>query len=150
VGAQGRGNGEGGKMIKKSYKFSTADNWFSIYIRLLNSENGYVQCCTCGKIEYWKSSTCGHFQKRGKPMTRFNEKNCAPQCVKCNGYNDGEQHKHAKYIDAKYGAGTADHLEALAGIRGQKLHTKFALKEIAKEYRLKAKALAKEKGISLK
>lgn len=131
-------------------KKSNADKWFSIFIRLRDAQyGGYCQCCTCGAVWFWKEITCGHFQLRNRSMTRFNEQNCNAQCVSCNKYKKGEQHKHSLYIDNKYGKGTAVKLENLAAIRGQTIHTKLHLKEIAKEYRIKAKEMAEEKGVEL-
>ncbi len=136
-------------------KRTPADKWFSVYIRLRDIISGeYCRCITCGKPLQWKyEAECGHFQSRGKPMTRFDEKNCHAQCNKCNNNSDrgrkGEQYRHGKEIDKLYGDGTADNLEALGNIRGQKIHTKLSIKDLAKTYRLKAKELAKEKGIDL-
>jgi len=132
-------------------KMTTADNWFSNFIRLRDIVgDGNIICITCGTLHYWKNSDCGHYMDRGKPMTRFNEQNAHAQCVSCNRFRDGEQSIHGKMIDKKYGGGTSDKLIALSRIRGQKIHTKLHLKEVANEYRLKAKALAKEKGIKLR
>jgi len=138
-------------MFKKSFLRNNSDKWFSIYIRLRDaySGSGFVRCITCPTIGHWKTMTNGHFVKRNKPMTRFNEENCAAQCVHCNGYADGEQFKHGKAIDKKYGSGTAEKLMQLGNIRGQKIHTKFHLEIIAKEYRLKSREMARLKGIEL-
>jgi len=42
--------------------------------------------------------------------TRWDEKNCAPQCFGCNVGGQGQQFLYAKYIDDTYGEGTADEL----------------------------------------
>ena len=132
-------------------KFTTADKWFSLYIRLRDIvQDDMVVCITCGRLYHWRKVDCGHFVSRGKPMTRFNEQNCHAQCKGCNCFRVGQQAIHGKMIDKKYGVGTSDKLLALGNIRGQKTHTKLALKEIAKEYRIKAKEIAKQKGIDLK
>jgi len=137
-------------MLRKQFKKTTADKWFSIYIRLRDSmHNGMCQCITCGKYDDWRNMTCGHFDKRGKPATRFKEKNCAAQSVKCNAYCDGEQFKHGRAIDQKYGLGTAEYLMSLGSIRGQKIHTKTHLDMIAKEFRLRCHDIARQKGIEL-
>ncbi len=131
-------------------KKNTADKWFSIYIRLRDSyDGGYCRCITCYTAAKWKEMDCGHFVTRNHSMTRYSEENCNAQCKGCNNFKSGDQYKHGKAIDAKYGEGTADKLIALGGMRGQKTHGKLALKDIAKEYRLKAKAEAKKKGIEL-
>ena len=72
------------------------DKWFSLYIRLRDSnEYGIVQCFTCGKIGHYKKGgmQCGHFQSRRHHATRWNEQNCQVQCVKCNMFEQGEQWK---------------------------------------------------------
>jgi hypothetical protein len=92
------------------------DKWFSLFIRLNNSnEFGMVQCFTCGRVKNYKSGIQnGHFQSRSFLATRFNEKNCQPQCVACNMFRAGEQFKFAMNLEAKYGEGTAEYLEGLA------------------------------------
>ncbi len=134
-------------------KITTADKWFSIFIRLrdvIDGSNGFCRCITCNTAHHWKDGDCGHFQTRDNPMTRFHEKNANFQCPSCNRFKKGDQYRHGRAIDRLYGKGTADLLEDLAGIRGAAVpHKALALKDIAKEYRLKAKVEAKKKGIEL-
>lgn len=138
------------KKGKTKIKITTADKWFSKFIRIRDAyDSGFCSCITCGVPRHWKGIQCGHYMKRGKIMTRFNEQNCHAQCATCNGQNEGEQGIHGLKIDEMYGLGTAQNLVNLSKIRGAKEYTKLALKDIAKEYRLKAKKLAKEKGIEL-
>ena len=89
------------------------DKWFSLYIRLRSAtEYGMVQCFTCEKVSHYKSGMqCGHFQSRRFLATRFDEQNCAVQCVACNMFRGGEQFKFALNLDAKYGDGKALELE---------------------------------------
>jgi len=42
--------------------------------------------------------------------TRYDERNQI-QCVKCNMFEQGEQYKFGKELDAKYGEGTAEDLQ---------------------------------------
>ena len=65
--------------LKKDY-----DKWFSIYIRIRDSENGNSICFTCNKIDHYKKLQNGHFQSRRHNSTRWDLKNCQVQCVKCN------------------------------------------------------------------
>lgn len=92
------------------------DKWFSLYIRLRDATDmGVVQCFTCSKIAHYKSSMqCGHFQSRRHNATRWDNKNCQVQCVKCNMFGQGEQYKFGMYLDAKYGLGTSEELEILS------------------------------------
>jgi hypothetical protein len=134
-------------------KRNAADMWFSIFIRLRDIVDGeYCQCVTCGKPIQWKyEEQCGHFAVREKPMTRYDERNCNAQCPRCNDkrYGKGEQAKHGFSINRMYGEGTAQLLMDLSGVRGQKIYTKIALKEIATEYRKKARDMAKMRGVEL-
>ena len=133
-------------------KITTADKWFSICVRLdaiIEESHGFARCSTCKKPVFWRDGDCGHYATRDHPMTRFNEQNSHFQCHSCNRFKKGEQGKHGIEIDKLYGGGTAQRLIELSEIGGQKIHTKLALKDISKEYRLKAKKIAKEKGIEL-
>lgn len=64
----------------------------------------YVACCTCGEEKLVKEMQCGHFQSRRFSATRFSEINTAPQCVRCNMFNQGEQYKFSQYVKEHYGA----------------------------------------------
>ena len=123
------------------------DKWFSLYIRIKDSnEFGYVQCTTCSVVRFYKDGMQnGHFQSRRFMATRFNEENCSTQCIKCNMYSQGEQYKFGLAIDAKYGEGTAEELEFLA-------RTTFKISRVEYEeqisyYKNLVENLKEEKGI---
>ena len=86
------------------------DTVFSLYIRTKNSKNGVCTCCTCGRKYEIKRIQNGHFMSRKHYSTRWDEKNCAPQCFGCNVGGQGQQFLYAKFIDDTYGEGTADEL----------------------------------------
>ena len=92
------------------------DAIFSKYIRLSNAnDTGYCTCCTCGKMYKWDDSSrinCGHYIGRQHKAHRWNERNCKPQCARCNNWGQGEQVKFFKYLVAKYGAFYVDWLDA--------------------------------------
>ena len=91
------------------------DKWFSLYIRLRESEEGLVQCFTCNKVSHYKSGMQnGHFQSRKHLATRWSETNCQVQCVGCNMFKAGEQYKFSIALDSKYGEGKAEELQLLA------------------------------------
>jgi hypothetical protein len=91
---------------------ATLDRWFSQFIRLRDADEfGMIKCCTCGKRKHWKESHCGHYVKRGRQGTRFNEQNCSAQCAYCNTRRNGEEQAHRLYINHKYGEGTAEFLK---------------------------------------
>ena len=103
-----------GKTISKLKK--ELDNIFSLYIRLrYATDEGLVQCFTCGKVSHYKSGMQnGHFQSRKHLATRWDEENCQVQCVGCNMFKAGEQYKFSIALDSKYGEGKAEELELLA------------------------------------
>tara|TARA_R110000850_G_scaffold259669_1_gene386828 strand:- start:74 stop:481 length:408 start_codon:yes stop_codon:yes gene_type:complete len=122
------------------------DKYFSLYIRLRNSHNGLVQCFTCGCVKpYNKGIQNGHFQSRRFLSTRFNEENCAPQCVACNMFRAGEQYKFSLNLDAKYGEGKAEELELLA--RTIVKFTRVDYEDKISYYKALVEKLKKDKGI---
>lgn len=100
-------------MKKKSIGKLVADldKAFSIFIRLRDiNDDGYSSCVTCGKLMTLKTSQCGHFISRIHYATRWEEKNCAAQCVACNMFKQGKQYEFGLAIDKRYGVGTAQKL----------------------------------------
>jgi hypothetical protein len=135
---------------KGEIQISRADFWFSRYIRIRDSFNsGYNQCCTCGKISNWKDFHCGHFVPRNRPSCRFKEENAHPQCENCNVAGNGEQAKHAMYIEKRYGQGMAQWLLNYGDIRGQKQFSPESIRILSDIYRVKAKTIAKMKGLKI-
>ena len=123
------------------------DKWFSLYIRLRDaSTEGAVICVTCNKVSHYKSGMQnGHFQSRRFMATRWNEQNCAVQCIGCNCFKQGEQFRFSIYIDAKYGEGTAEYLEGLA--RTTIKISRIDYEEKISYYKSLVNKLKKEKGI---
>ena len=123
------------------------DKIFSLFIRLREADNlGNVICCTCGVKKHYKNGMHnGHFQSRSWLATRFDEENCQVQCAACNIFRQGEQYKFAKYLDKKYGEGTAEELHVLSK-RHIKL-TRIDYEEKISYYKEIVKNLKKEKGI---
>jgi len=122
------------------------DKIFSIFIRLRWATNeGLCQCVTCGKVSHYKKMQCGHFQSRRHHATRWNEQNCAAQCISCNCFQQGQQYRFSLYLDGKYGEGTAQELEYLA-----KQITKISRSDYEENisyYKDLVKKLKTEKGI---
>lgn len=114
------------KLPKLSTLVNKADTVFSKYIRQRDTKT-WVQdetglsipagyCVTCLKLTPTGgrgSGHAGHFIGRGCKLTRYDERNVNLQCNYCNTYKHGEQYKHSLYIDATYGAGTAQELHEL-------------------------------------
>ena len=122
------------------------DKWFSLFIRLRQSEEGLCQCFTCGKVDHYKRMQNGHFQSRRFMATRYSEDgNCEVQCVACNMFRGGEQYKFALNLDAKYGEGTAEDLESLA--RTIVKFTRVDYEDNISYYKSTVEKIKKEKGI---
>tara|TARA_B100000809_G_C14648366_1_gene354980 strand:- start:1 stop:399 length:399 start_codon:yes stop_codon:yes gene_type:complete len=121
-----------------------ADRDFSKFIRLRDSNDyGVVRCCTCKKESLWKEMDNGHFIKRDKRATRWEETNCNAQCRACNEYGKGEEAKHKEYIDTLYGENTADKLRHKGN--EVRIYSRADLIAIIHHYRLKWKEFLKQK-----
>lgn len=93
------------KLIKFSALEKKLDTVFSRFIRLRDAdEGGTTECVTCQKLFFWKELDCGHFVKRQHRATRWDERNTAPQCTRCNHFMGGRQDDFAVYIMRKYGS----------------------------------------------
>jgi hypothetical protein len=102
---------------KKTYAqlIRKLDKVFSLYIRERDTNTELKgQCCTCGAWRDLGHADCGHFISRGKHAVRYDEKNCALQCKRCNKYGSGEVLKFADYIENRWGEGTVDMLRMTA------------------------------------
>jgi len=121
------------------------DKWFSLYIRLRESNEELCQCFTCGKVDHFKRMQNGHFQSRRFLPTRFDEENCQVQCPACNVFRYGEQYKFGLYLDGKYGEGTAQELEYLARTTIKLGRVDYEEKIVY--YKSLVENLKKEKGI---
>lgn len=124
--------------------------WFSIYIRLRDSdENGYAKCCTCGVVRKWNNNMqCGHGIPRQHWGTKYDERNNHAQCKKCNGPEGGNQVKYKEFIDKKYGPNTWDMLEFNKQNYASKPSEAY-IKISQKHYCLEAMKLAKQKGLEI-
>ena len=119
---------------------------FSEYIRLRDAdENGYCTCCTSGELIFWKDCDAGHFISRRHLATKFDEKNVHSQRRFDNRFAAGNQFAYSKFIDKKYGKGTADLLE----LKSRQRHKigKFEIDQLTKYYKEKVQEFKKEKGL---
>lgn len=107
-----------------------ADEWFSKYVRLRDSEFGenvwVGTCITCsktgavawlddGKLRFNKGWNAGHFVTRGNKVVRFNDENVNLQCAfRCNNMRSGEVVKYRAALKIKYGDEVPGELEELA------------------------------------
>ena len=129
-------------------KIQTADKWFSLYIRLRDSDdNGMIRCCSCGKMFHYKSGDAGHYVNRKHKSLRFSEINVHGQCISCNRFSEGNITGYTLFMIEQYGQEIIKKLEI-----AKKQTVKFGQLEIKATsdfYRNKAKELAKLKGLKL-
>jgi len=124
------------------------DKPFSEYIRLKHSdENGYCRCITCGQFHFWNGGSIhnGHYINRDVKVTRFDERNCRPQCLSCNSYHSGKIYLYRQRLVEIYGEDEIKKLEMIANLGGG--YTAWDLQQMIVEYRKKVKALKLEKGL---
>jgi len=121
------------------------DDIFSKFIRLRDADkNGICRCISCGKPIYWKELDNGHYVNRKHMSTRFNEKNCNAQCIKCNRFDEGNMLGYTKGLIKKYGEGVLDELEVLK-YQTSKMSV-FEMEVLIDEYNKQVKELMETKG----
>ena len=88
------------------------DSMFSEIVRRREADsNGYVPCITCGKRHHWKDLDCGHYIGRRHTLTRYDDRNCHPQCISCNRFNYGEEELYRNKLIEMYGIEAVEELE---------------------------------------
>lgn len=86
------------------------DKAFSSLIRTHYLSTG--ECATCGRpIFDIKEADCGHFRRRECMNTRYNPRNAALQCRKCNRFEGGRTYEMGRFLDKVWGTGTAEKME---------------------------------------
>ena len=103
------------KKLTRSQLIKSLDKVFSIFIR--QRDKGV--CFTCGTKQEWKYMQNGHFVSRSHYATRWDEKNCHCQCLRCNCFMSGNYPVYAERMIDKYGHEIVRELNRL----GQKLGT---------------------------
>jgi hypothetical protein len=79
--------------------------------KMIRERDAGLPCITCGHLNKLEA---GHFRISNHGTTRYHPWNLNGQCAQCNRFSGGLTYEHAKAIDAKYGAGTADFLHKLS------------------------------------
>lgn len=121
---------------------------FSLYIRVRDAApfTGLCICCTCGRPFHYKQGDAGHFVPWSKGnATKYHEQNVHAQCKPCNGFEQGAQHAYSKFLDKKYGPGTADRLWVIS--RMTKKYFPFELVYLRKEWQKMALEIKLKKKI---
>lgn len=120
---------------------------FSRYIRVRDAdENGMISCITSGRRVHWKDADAGHFISRRHLATKYDERNVNAQSRHDNRFAAGEQYKHAKAIDKKWGEGTADKLLVLSRVTCKR--GKFEIDVMLKHYTKEVERLMAEKNLT--
>jgi 5-methylcytosine-specific restriction endonuclease McrA len=109
------------------------DKEFSYYIRRRDAdEGGTVTCVSCNRLDYWREVDCGHFIKRQHRSTRWDVRNVATQCRRCNHFMGGRQDDFAQAIIKTYGK---EIFEELMQLKYQtKKHSRIEIEEMIEKY----------------
>lgn len=125
------------------------DAAFSLLMRAKHADqNGFVKCCTCGKVMPWKGTGeahWGHWQSRGFNSVRWNEKNGGIQCRICNTYLEGEKNKMEQYLIQAHGETEVRVIQARSRL-SVKIDN-YTLEALAREFHTEFKEIAKQKKI---
>ena len=100
-------------------------------------------CYTCDKIFHWKELQNGHFVSRAKLATRFDPRNCRPQCSGCNLYGNGRPDIFGIKLTKEYGEGIVTELYKL----GQTVTPYFPYLEKINYYKPLVKELLEQKHL---
>jgi hypothetical protein len=120
------------------------DREYSLWLRMSAADDReLVRCVTCGALHHWKEITVGHYVSRARISVRWDSRNTAPQCVKCNSYAGGEQFLMRKHLVATHGEKAIEAMEQWALI--SKTENRESLIEKIADYRERNKQLIKHK-----
>lgn len=104
-----------GGRIKRSDIIRKADKTFSLYVRQkYSNEEGTTECFTCGYKAHWKRLQNGHYITRALYYTRWDERNCRPQCFVCNMRRQGMSHVFREKLVNEYGEQSIKQMELMA------------------------------------
>lgn len=107
------------------------DTVFSQYIRQKYANaNGDCRCYTCGYTAHWKKMQNGHMVSRYYLATRYDERNCRPQCYTCNMFRNGMIPDFSQRLEIELGEGITKTLYREAN----KIVKDFPYKEKIKYY----------------
>lgn len=101
------------KSVSKLMK--EADRLMSLFVRQKYADvNGNVKCYTCPYVAHWKKMQNGHLVSRFYKETRYDERNCRPQCYTCNMFRNGMVPHFAAKLQQELGKGIVEELYELA------------------------------------
>jgi hypothetical protein len=114
------------------------DRELSRFVRMSAAdEGGTVQCVTCGKLAHWQEVDCGHYIKRQHRSTRWDVRNVAPQCRRCNRFAGGVMDEFASYIIRAHGLPGLEELMMLK--HATKKWTRAELYDMAEQFKSAAR-----------
>ena len=90
------------------------DSVYSKYIRDKYAKDGYVSCVTCGKSDRVENMQNGHYVSRSHYSTRWLDKNCHPQCYRCNVALHGNYVQYTLFMMSTYGNDVVEELSVLS------------------------------------
>lgn len=82
------------------------DRLFSLYVRAIYPK----RCYTCGTQS--DRLQCGHYISRQYLVTRWDTRNCRPQCWGCNGYGKGQPLIFEENLKKEYGNDLVEEMKA--------------------------------------
>jgi len=106
----------------------------------LSDCNGWCQCVTCGKKDFWRNMQGGHFIERGRSSTLLVEENINPQCPGCNCFLMKKASGvlvYRRFMVDQYGSGFVVDLEQKAS--ELKKWSRVDLMELIKEFKSRIK-----------
>lgn len=124
------------KTIQKYKKYSPAQlkakaqKVFNAWIR--KRDEGFP-CISCGT---GKPEHAGHYFSAGhNSKLRFDERNCARQCIRCNYFLHGNQTGYRKGLINRIGIEAVEQLESKASVKGAYKWDRYSLIEIIEKYK---------------
>jgi hypothetical protein len=114
---------------------------FNAYVRTRDFGLPCISCGLAPKQVFGGAVDCGHYRSVGSaPQHRFNLKNCAAQCVKCNRFLGSNSVEMRKGLIAKIGIEAVEALESDQSVR--KFDVEY-LKRLKRIFREKARRTQK-------
>ncbi len=101
---------------------------------------------TCGRSYHYKEINCGHYIKRDITYLRYDERNCHPQCVRCNHHLSGNLDEYAFFITNTYGLDVFNELHFIKNKIFTESKSLFCQEKFI-EYKEKLKNLLKERNL---
>ena len=119
---------------------------FNAYVRERDFGLPCISCGISSREAFGGAVDCGHYRSTGSAAHhRFNLKNCAAQCVKCNRYLGSNTVEMRKGMVAKFGLDAIEALEADQSVRRFDIEYLTRIKRVFRKKTRRAKA-RRERG----